>query len=107
MVAIQRIGLSVPSRAASVNGTPVCRFRLRIVTLAEFGHGAPGRGGISVQALIELLAGLIALLVTAALSQFGVDIERATRPQSEVHRISDCAQPTETPSVGSRGGDNC
>ena len=46
-----------------------------------------------MQALIELLAGFIALLLAAALSQFGVDIQRAPRVQSEVHRVSDCGPP--------------
>jgi len=46
-----------------------------------------------VQALIELLAGFIALLVAAALSQFGVDIVRPDKPRPEVHRVNDCAPP--------------
>jgi len=42
-----------------------------------------------VQALIELLAGFIALLAAAALAQFGVDLTTAA-PEREVHRVSDC-----------------
>lgn len=46
-----------------------------------------------MQALIELLAGFIALLATAALAQFGVNLDSAARPDREVHRVSDCPQP--------------
>lgn len=42
-----------------------------------------------MQALIELLAGFIALLAAAALAQFGVDLT-STTPDREVHRVSDC-----------------
>lgn len=48
-----------------------------------------------MQALIELLAGFIALLAAAALAQFGVDLNTA-RPDREIHRVSDCAEPTAT-----------
>lgn len=47
-----------------------------------------------MQALIELLAGFIALLATAALAQFGVNLDSAARPDREVHRVSDCAPPS-------------
>ena len=50
-----------------------------------------------MQALIELLAGFIALLAIAALAQFGVDLNSAAHPEREVHRVSDCPSvPTET-----------
>ena len=49
-----------------------------------------------MQALIELLAGFIALLLAVALSQFGVDIERPQRASPEVHRVNDCGQPAAT-----------
>ncbi|MBU1348251.1 MAG: hypothetical protein KKA16_15025 [Alphaproteobacteria bacterium] len=45
-----------------------------------------------MQALIELLAGFIALLAAAALSQFGVDLSSTASPDREVHRVSDCPQ---------------
>ena len=45
-----------------------------------------------MQALIELLAGFIALLAAAALSQFGVDLNQAARPDREVHRVNDCPE---------------
>lgn len=43
-----------------------------------------------MQALIELLAGFIALLAAAALGQFGVDLNKTPRPDREVHRVNDC-----------------
>lgn len=46
----------------------------------------------TLQALIELLAGLIALLATAALAQFGVDLNSAPRAEREIHRVSDCPE---------------
>ena len=46
-----------------------------------------------MQALIEMLAGFIALLAAAALAQFGVDFDSAPKPDREVHRVSDCGAP--------------
>ena len=43
-----------------------------------------------MQALIELIAGFIAMLAMAALSQFGVDLHRPSLPEREVHRVIDC-----------------
>lgn len=43
-----------------------------------------------MQALVELIAGLIALLAAAVLSQFGVDIHAPRTPDREVHRTTDC-----------------
>jgi len=65
------------------------------------------QGSTRVQALIELLAGFISLLIMAALSQFGVDIERAPRPQPEVHRVSDCNQPPAAHSIVERRHNEC
>jgi len=45
-----------------------------------------------LQALIDLIAGFIALLAAAALSQFGVDLHRPSAPEREVHRVVDCPQ---------------
>ncbi len=50
-------------------------------------------GETSVQALIELIAGFIALLAASALSQFGVDLHSPPKPEREVRRISDCGEP--------------
>lgn len=43
-----------------------------------------------MQALIELLSGLIALLAAAALAQFGVDLTPRVDTQREVHRVQSC-----------------
>ena len=40
-----------------------------------------------MQALIELLAGFIVMLATAALAQFGVSLDRPSEPQPEVRRV--------------------
>nr|WP_314434452.1 hypothetical protein [uncultured Brevundimonas sp.] len=43
-----------------------------------------------MQALVELIAGLIALLAAAVLSQFGVEIHSPRQIDREVHRTTDC-----------------
>lgn len=43
-----------------------------------------------IQSLIELLAGFIALIAAAALSQFGVDLNSPRQGEREVHRVADC-----------------
>jgi hypothetical protein len=43
-----------------------------------------------VQALIELIAGFVALLASVALSQFGVDLHTPRSPPQEVRRVDDC-----------------
>lgn len=45
-----------------------------------------------MQALIELLAGFIALLAAAALSQFGVSMDSAHTPEREIRRVQDCPE---------------
>lgn len=42
-----------------------------------------------MQALIEFIAGFVALLAAAALSQFGLDLDRQ-KPEREIHRVRDC-----------------
>jgi hypothetical protein len=50
-----------------------------------------------MQALIELLAGFLALLAAAALHQIGVDFKTAPKAEREVHRVVDCPpQPSQT-----------
>jgi hypothetical protein len=44
-----------------------------------------------MQALVELIAGFIALLAAAVLTQFGVDIHSPPTPEREVHRVTDCS----------------
>lgn len=45
-----------------------------------------------MQALVELIAGFIALLAAAVLSQFGVSTHTPRAPDREVHRVSDCRE---------------
>jgi hypothetical protein len=45
-----------------------------------------------MQALIEFIAGFVAMLAAAALSQFGVDLDPRQPPQREIHRVGDCAE---------------
>jgi hypothetical protein len=59
-----------------------------------------------VQALIELLAGFIALLAAAALAQFGVDLTTAS-PEREVHRVTDCRSTATAGFIGVRPSDEC
>lgn len=49
-----------------------------------------------MQALIEFIAGFVAMLAAAALSQFGVDLDPRQAPQREIHRVRDCG---DTPSA--------
>jgi hypothetical protein len=42
-----------------------------------------------VQALVELIAGLVALLAAAALAQFGVDLNGSKAPDREIQRVGD------------------
>ncbi|RZJ36305.1 MAG: hypothetical protein EON86_18455 [Brevundimonas sp.] len=44
-----------------------------------------------MQALIELIASIVAMLATAALSQFGVDLHTPQKPEREIHRVRDCS----------------
>ena len=43
-----------------------------------------------MQALIEFIAGFIALLAAAVLSQFGVDMNTGRKEDREVHRLQNC-----------------
>jgi hypothetical protein len=42
-----------------------------------------------MQALIEIIAGFVAMLAAAALSQFGLDLDSPQKPQREIHRVRD------------------
>lgn len=50
-----------------------------------------------MQALIELLAGFIAMLAAAALSQFGVDMNARQTPEREIRRVQNCSEPPAGP----------
>jgi len=45
-----------------------------------------------MQALIEFIAGFVAMLAAAALSQFGVDLDARQPPRPEIHRVRDCGE---------------
>ena len=47
-----------------------------------------------MQALVELIAGLIALLAAAVLAQFGVNTHAPRAQDREVHRTTDCRADT-------------
>lgn len=44
-----------------------------------------------MQALVEFIAGFIALLAAAVLSQFGVDTSAPRQSDREVHRVAECS----------------
>lgn len=55
-----------------------------------------------MQMLLEMLAGLIAMLAAAALSQFGVDLHAPRHSEREIQRVQDCKEaPAASVSVGS------
>ncbi len=60
-----------------------------------------------IQSLIELLAGFIALIAAAALSQFGVDLNSPRQGEREVHRVADCRDAPTTTSIVSTPTRNC
>ena len=43
-----------------------------------------------MQALIQMIAGFIAMLAATALAQFGVNMHSPRPVDREIHRISDC-----------------
>ncbi|MBB5746237.1 hypothetical protein [Brevundimonas variabilis] len=51
-----------------------------------------------MQALIELIAGFIALLAAVALAQFGMDMAKTAKPDREVRRLQDCGPAKVDPS---------
>lgn len=46
----------------------------------------------TMQMLLEMLAGLIAMLAAAALSQFGVDLHAPRNADREIQRVQDCSK---------------
>lgn len=53
-----------------------------------------------MQALVELIAGFIAMLAAVTLAQFGVDLTPSRAPDREVHRVAHCDEPaTDAPAV--------
>ena len=90
-----------------MRATPGQSFRAGIVTFAKQAHNSSTPiGGLwgarhGMQALVELIAGFIALLAAAVLSQFGVDIHAPRAADREVHRTTDC--PSEAPGAALAG----
>jgi hypothetical protein len=61
-----------------------------------------------MQALIEFIAGFVALLAAAALSQFGLDLDGPQKPDREIHRVRDCNNaPAETVFAASDRKQDC
>lgn len=60
-----------------------------------------------MQALVELIAGFIALLAAAVLSQFGVDIHSPPNADREVHRTADCRAETPASTLVSEAKRDC
>ena len=56
-----------------------------------------------MQALIDIIAGFVAILAAAALSLFGVDMNAPEKSAPEIHRIRDCGDATATPLLASTG----
>ena len=60
-----------------------------------------------MQALVELIAGLIALLAAAVLAQFGVDNHAPRGADREVHRTTDCRADAPTAVLLSETAQDC
>ena len=62
----------------------------------------------SMQALIEMIIGFIAMLAAAALAQFGVESRAEPTSRPEVHRVTDCEKrPSSAVMVGSAARQDC
>jgi hypothetical protein len=59
-----------------------------------------------MQALIELLAGLIALLAAAALSPLGINLHSSDQGR-EVHRVRDCSEPATPATLAASSDETC
>ena len=71
----------------------LCRARIARIQAAHVATDG------KMQALIDLISGLLALLAASALAQFGVEIQRPADNQPEVRRLSDCSQPAGEPTA--------
>ena len=62
-----------------------------------------------MQALVEIIAGLVAMLAAAALSLFGLDMDAPQRSRPEIHRVNDCGEQSATPllAAASETRQNC
>ena len=59
-----------------------------------------------MQALIDMLIGLIALLAAAVLSPLGINLHSADANR-EVHRVHDCGDPGAPAGFAARSDDDC
>ena len=60
-----------------------------------------------MHALIEFIAGVVALLAAAAFAQFGVDVNSARSDQPEVRRVTDCGEAGPTALIAAVPADEC
>lgn len=60
-----------------------------------------------MQAFIEFIAGLIAVLATAALSHLGVDVERRAPEPREIQRVQDCPETSSPAQSAIRAAQDC
>lgn len=56
-----------------------------------------------MQALIDIIAGFVALIAAAALSLFGVDMSPPQKASPEIHRVSDCGDKGSTTVLAASG----
>ena len=59
-----------------------------------------------MQALIELLVGLIALLAAAVLSPLGINLHASDQGR-EVHRVRDCSEPATPGALAAGSEESC
>lgn len=45
-----------------------------------------------MQALIQLIISIIAMMAAAVLAQFGLNLDAREAPQREIHRVRDCGE---------------
>ena len=57
--------------------------------------------------LIELIAGIVAMLAAAALAQFGVDLNASRAPDREVHRVPECGDSAASTALTSEPTRDC
>lgn len=60
-----------------------------------------------MQAFIEFIASLIAVLATAALSHLGVDVERRPPEPREIQRVQDCPDAPSPTQSAIRAAQDC